>query len=137
MNPQEYGMPDGFQHWGADPAEDRIGPLFYSTADGALRGALRVADHHCNAYGGCHGGVLMTLADYVLCLAGLADGGDVNGQCATVSLNTEFVARVSAGDLVIGTGTCTRRTKSLAFARAELAVDTRCVMTASAVLRMF
>lgn len=131
MNPADFGLPDGFRHYAGDPAEDRIGPFFYRPADGYVEAAIKLEAHHCNAFGSAHGGVLLTLADYTACLAGMRDEQDA---VATVSLNADFVSAAQSGMLLIGTGRCTRPGKRTLFTQVEIRSGETVVMTASAVL---
>lgn len=133
LNAAHFGLPDGWQHWASDPAEDRIGPFFFSRIGDGAESALQVKAHHCNTYGVVHGGVLLALADYTLCLAGM---DNAEQGCATVSLNSEFLAPAKAGQALRGLGIRTRAGRKLRFVRAELRADDELVMTASAVLKI-
>ncbi|MCB1692115.1 MAG: PaaI family thioesterase, partial [Pseudomonadales bacterium] len=73
---------------GYDPAEDSIGPFYYrQLPDGSWRYAFFPEDKHCNASGIIHGGVLMTLADYALCMAATDHYAEEN--CVTVTFSSE------------------------------------------------
>lgn len=133
MNPTDFGLPADWRHWNGDPAEDRIGPFFHSHIGDAAQTALAVEPHHCNTYGIVHGGVLLTLADYTLCLAGM---DNTEQGCATVSLNSEFLAPAKAGQAVRGTGFRTRAGHKLRFVRCEIRADDTLILTASAVLKV-
>ncbi|MFZ5757011.1 MAG: PaaI family thioesterase [Pseudomonadota bacterium] len=127
------GIPDGFRHWAGDPAEDRIGPFFWrQTAPGRVESVFRVQPHHVNTYGAVHGGVLMTFADYTLCLAAIEQEGDT---VVTVSATCDFVDAGRNGELLTGIGETTRLTGSLAFTRATLYAGERVLMTASGVIK--
>lgn len=131
------GIPEDFRHWAGDPAEDRIGPFFYRVAaPGRVETALRVQPHHVNTYGAVHGGVLMTFADYTLCLAAIEQEGDM---VVTVSATCDFVDGGRAGELLAGVGETTRLTGSLAFTRATLYAEREgarvVLMTASGVIK--
>ncbi|MBR9814400.1 PaaI family thioesterase [bacterium] len=133
MNPADYGLPAGWQHWPSDPAEDRIGPFFFSQVGDGAQSALKVEAHHCNTFGVVHGGVLLALADYTLCLAGM---DNTEQGCATVSLSSEFLAPAEAGQALRGVGIRTRTGRKLRFVRAEIRADDELIMTASAVLKV-
>ena len=96
------------------------------------RTAFRVQEHHCNAHDSLHGGVLMALADYTLCIC--ANGGETD-SVVTVSCNSEFIAPAYKGDLVEGRGELTRRGGSMVFSRCELFVGKTVVLTSSAVIK--
>ncbi len=124
--------PPGFRHW-PDPAEDRIGPFFYRLeAPGRVIAHCEVLAHHCNAYGGVHGGVLMTLADYTLCLAAIDSEQDA---VVTVSANCDFVSGAKAGEVLAGEGERVRAGGSLVFTRAVIRAGDRVIMTASGVIK--
>jgi len=132
INPKDYDVPENYQHWVGDGAEDYIGPFFFYMDDGNPRSAFRVQKHNCNAHDTVHGGVLMTFADYTLCLG--ANGG-TNESVATVSCNSEFVAPAALGDLILGRGEVTRRGGSMVFVRCELLVGETVILTSSAVIK--
>lgn len=133
LNPENFALTAGWQHWANDPAEDRIGPFFFTRIGDGAESALQVEAHHCNTYGVVHGGVLLAMADYTLCLAGM---DNAEQSCATVSLNCEFLAPARAGQALRGIGIRTRAGRKLRFVRAELRADDELVMTASAVLKV-
>ncbi len=132
-NPAEYNVPTGFQHWAGDPAEDNIGPFFCKSMAPKSETALRLEPKHCNMFGIVHGGVLMAFADYTLCLAGLDSTDD---GCLTVTCDNQFIASAKAGELLTGHGELIRRTRKLAFVRAELRVEDRVVLSATATLKL-
>ena len=133
MNPTNFGLDADWRHWATDPAEDRIGPFFYRNIGDGAESALVVEAHHCNTFGTVHGGVLLALADYSLCLAGM---DSVEQSCATVSLNSEFLAPARAGQQLRGTGVRTRAGRKLRFVRADIRADGELILTASAVLKV-
>ena len=99
FKPEDYDIPSHFKHWMGDKAEDYIGPFFFHMDGDTPRSAFRVQQHNCNAHDSVHGGVLMTFADYTLCLG--ANMGE-SESVATVSLSNEFIAPAYKGDLVEG-----------------------------------
>ena len=125
--------PPGWRHWAHDPAEDRIGPFFYQLpAPGRALSRCELQPHHCNTYSGVHGGVLMTFADYTLCLAAIETEADA---VVTVSATCDFVDGARAGEVLTGEGELTRAGGSLVFTRAVIRSGDRVVMTASGVLK--
>lgn len=126
-------IPDDFRHWSGDPAEDHVGPFFFKPeGEGRVHTAFRPRPHHCNTYGGVHGGVLMTFADYTLCLAAMQSEADV---VVTVSATCDFLDAAREGELLLGEGQTMRMTGSLAFTRATIRAGERVVMTASGVIK--
>lgn len=126
-------VPEGYQtDPGLDPAEDYIGPFYYSTRM-AHNYAFVAADKHCNANGIVHGGVLMTFADYALCMA--ATNGYKDESCVTVSFSCEFVAAAQIGEFIESNVTVTRKTGSMVFLTGLVQVKDTTVMTFSAVVK--
>jgi len=132
ISPEEYNVPSNYHHWLGDKAEDHIGPFFFYMDGENPCTAFRVQAHNCNAHDSVHGGVLMTLADYTLCLG--ANGG-TSESVATVSFNSEFVAPAYLDDLILGRAQVIRRGRSIVFCRCELAVGDQIVLVASAVIK--
>lgn len=133
FKPEDYDIDSSYRHWEGDKAEDYIGPFFFVMDGENTKTAFRVQEHHCNAHDSLHGGVMMALADYTLCLC--ANGGE-SESVATVSCNSDFVAPAFLGDLVEGRGELTRRGGSIVFSRCELFVGEKVVLTGSAVIKL-
>ncbi len=126
-------IPEGYKSLtGISPAEDHIGPFYYSKTDDGLRMAFRAAEENCNGIGTVHGGVLMCFADYTVTMLALSG---VKENCATISFNSDFVSGARLGDWVEGRGEVVRRTGSMTFVRGELFVEDKLVMTFQSVLR--
>ena len=132
FNPADYDIPDHYKHWEGDHAEDYIGPFFFYMDGENPRTAFRVQAHNCNAHDSIHGGVLMSFADYTLCLG--ANGG-TSESVATVTCNNEFVAPAYQGELILGEAETIRRGKSMVFMRCTLQVEDRIVLSSSAVIK--
>lgn len=133
IKPGDYDVPENYRHWPGDTAEDAIGPFFFRMEGEHPRSAFRARPQHCNAHGSVHGGILMTLADYTLCLG--ANGGEQQ-YVATVNCNNEFIAPAQQGDLILGQGEVLRRGKSLVFVRCDLRVDEQIIVSSSAVIKL-
>lgn len=132
IKPQDYNVPDEFKHWEGDTAEDYLGPFFFQMNDGQPTTAMRIGKQHCNAHGTIHGGILMSFADYTLCLG--ANGGEQD-SVVTVSCSNEFTAPAYEGGLLIGVGEVIRRGKSMVFMRCKLMVDEQIVLISSGVIK--
>ena len=132
FNPADYGIPENYRHWEGDKAEDYIGPFFFFMDGDNPRTAFRVQAQNCNAHNSVHGGVLMSFADYTLCLG--ANGGE-SESVATVTCNNEFVAPAHEGDLITGEAETVRRGRSMVFMRCTLRVGEQIVLTSSAVIK--
>ncbi len=101
--------------------------------DGEWVRAFRIEEHHTNAAGIVHGGMLTTFADIVLAQAGLRE---VGGPILTVRMVTDFVATGKLGAWVEGTARVRRRTRTLVFVEGELRASGRVLMAASGVFKI-
>lgn len=133
FKPEDYQIPATYRHWHGDKAEDFLGPFFFRIEGEIIHTAFRVDAHHCNSHNSLHGGVMMSFADYTLCLA--ANGGGPTGV-ATISCNNEFTAPAFQGDLVLGRSETIKRGRSLIFVRCELVVEDRVILMSSAVTKL-
>ena len=98
---------------------------------------LPTHDRHANYAGGVHGGTLLTLADYALCLVAgrAADGGTNTAFAMTVSLTCEFLEAATIGPPIEGRGEPLQVTGRMAFARGSLTQGDRTVALYSGVCR--
>lgn len=129
--PEGYSTDPGF-----DAAEDHIGPFYYRESEeepGTYHCVFVAEAKNCNVNGLVHGGVLMTFADFALCMA--ATDHYREESCATISFNSEFIAAAEQGDLVECTPRVTRKTGSMVFLTGELLVGDTVVMTFSSVVK--
>lgn len=69
---------------------DALQPLFRRVDDNRVTFGLRVAAHHCNTLGLCHGGVLTSLADITVATGVNLALGKVAGN-PTINLAVDFV----------------------------------------------
>jgi len=132
IRPTDFEIPEQYQHWVGDSAEDHIGPFFFHVDGVNIRTAFRIRAQHCNAHKSAHGGVLMAFADYTLCLG--ANGG-TQESVITVTCNNEFTAPAFIGDLVEGYCQVVKRGKSMVFVRSELKVKDEVILMSSAVVK--
>ena len=101
------------------PFINDMGVEFISAGDGQASIALQLNAKHLNSWQVAHGGVLMTLLDVVMAVAGRsldpAAGGGV-----TVEMNTSFVQPGRAGSRLIATGKAFHRSTTMAFCEGEV-----------------
>jgi len=102
-----------------------VGPILERLEEGRRIFAFMADARHVNDRGVVHGGMLMTFADQAFGEVVL-DSVD-RRLCATVQLNTHFIAAVQVGDLVEARGEIVRATRSLVFMRGFLTVGERTV----------
>jgi acyl-coenzyme A thioesterase 13 len=122
----------GFEPWPRrSPFGDAAGPLLFRRDADRLTFATRVEEQHTNVSGFAHGGMLSTFADLALGYA-CAMSTDPPTPLRTVSLNIDFIAAVSVGDVVITTPQVLRLGSRLAHTSAVLLVKGAPVARASA-----
>jgi len=102
-----------------------VGPVLERFEDGKRIFAFQADRRHANDRGVVHGGMLVTFADQAFGELVLDSVG--RKLCATIQLNTHFIAAVQIGDLVEGRGEIVRGTRSLVFVRGMLSVGDRAV----------
>jgi uncharacterized protein (TIGR00369 family) len=131
------GPPEGWEICAqCDPFEIFVGPLLIQEGAAATaqpRFAFVADERHGNNSGIVHGGMLMTFADFAMCLAAHWDRPEE--RVVTVSLDCHFVAACEVGDLVEGECEITRQTGSMVFVRCRIRTGDRTLMTASAVIK--
>ena len=118
---------------GFDPCEDYIGPFYYRASGESYDYAFLAENKHCNTHGTVHGGVLMTFADYCLCME--ATNHYEQESCITVSFNADFVSAASQGDFIECRASLTRKTGSMAFVTGSVFVGKEIILTFSAVVK--
>ena len=131
---ESVSLPSDYQVYEYDdPFEDHVGPLGYKVVDETITFAFLADARHRNTAGTVHGGMLMTFADFALCLTATWD--QPGEKCVTVSCNSEFVAPGRPGDLIEASGEVVRRTKSLTFVRGQVYADDRILLNYSAIVK--
>lgn len=127
-------LPPGYRPYEyEDPFEDHVGPFGYKVADGRISFAFQSDQRHRNTGGTLHGGMLMTFADFALCLTAVRD--QPGERCVTVSCHCEFVAAGRPGDLIEASGEVVRRTRSLTFVRGQLVAGGRVLLAWSGIVK--
>ena len=116
-----------------DAFEELVGPLGYKAEGDTISFAFRADARHRNTGNTIHGGMLMTFADFALCLT--AVWNQRGERCVTVSLNSEFVAAGREGDLIESVCEVVRRTRSLTFVRGTLFVGDRTLLNFSGIVK--
>jgi uncharacterized protein (TIGR00369 family) len=131
---ESESLPPGYQVYEYDdPFEDHVGPLGHKVVDGKITFAFLADGRHRNTAGTVHGGMLMTFADFALCLTATWD--QPGEKCVTVSCNSEFVAPGRPGDVIEASGEVVRRTRSLTFVRGQVYADERILLNYSAIVK--
>jgi uncharacterized protein (TIGR00369 family) len=125
-----------------DPFEDHVGPFYYridgdARQAGSVHCVLPTEARHGNYVGGVHGGAILALADYALCLVAgrAADGGTNSVFAMTVSITVEFLAAGRIGPPLQASGQPLQVTGRMAFARGTVEQDGRAIALWSGVCR--
>lgn len=127
-------LPAGYEAYAyEDPFEDHVGPLGYKIDGNRISFAFQADGRHANTGGTLHGGMLMTFADFALCLTAIH--GLPGERCVTVSLSCEFTAPGEVGDFVESTAEVVRRTRSLTFVRGQVTAGDRTLLNYSAIVK--
>lgn len=99
----------------ADPYARSLGVTLVEVTDDAVTVAMVVGEGHHNFAGSTHGGVLFSLADVALSLA-----GNVPGPAVAIDTHLAITAASTAGDELIATATEVTRGRTLATYRVEV-----------------
>jgi len=125
-----------------DPFEDHVGPFYFridgdAAKAGTVHCVLPTAARHGNYKGSAHGGAILALADYALCLVAgrAADGGTNTSFAMTVSIAVEFLNAAEVGAPLEATGEPLQVTGRLAFARGSVTQQGRTIALWSGVVR--
>jgi uncharacterized protein (TIGR00369 family) len=125
-----------------DPFEDHVGPFYFhiegdATQANSVHCVLPTAERHANYAGGVHGGTILTLADYALCIVAgrAADKGTNSSFALTVNLSCQFVGPAKVGLPIEARGEPLQVTGRMAFARGALTQGEQLVALYSGVCR--
>jgi acyl-CoA thioesterase len=101
------------------PFIQELGVEFVSAGDGRSVVALNLEPWHLNSWSVAHGGVLMSLLDVAMAVAGrsLHDGA---GGGVTVEMKTSFLQPAKAGSRLIVSGFAFHRSTTMAFCEGEV-----------------
>jgi uncharacterized protein (TIGR00369 family) len=103
----------------AIPFVKDLGIEFVSAAGGRSVLTLDLAPRHLNSWSVAHGGVLMTLLDVAMAVAGRsldpAAGGGI-----TVEMKTSFLQPANAGSRLIASGFAFHRSSTMVFCEGEV-----------------
>jgi acyl-coenzyme A thioesterase PaaI-like protein len=111
------------------------GPYYWrQNADGRLEFGFQTDARHANPNGFLHGGAVLGFLDTIL---GHAIVHGTGKRCATIALDSRFIAAIGPGPWVSGRTTIKKLTRSLAFIDAEALADDVLLVTANAVFRIF
>jgi len=101
------------------PFITELGIEFISAADGRASVALDLEPRHLNSWAVAHGGVLMTLLDVAMAVAGRSLDPEAGGG-VTVEMKTSFLQPGKAGARLTATGHAFHRSTTMAFCDGEV-----------------
>ena len=101
------------------PFINDMGVEFISAADGKAEVGLVLDARHLNSWQVAHGGVIMTLLDVVMAVAGRTLDPNAGGG-VTVEMKTSFLQPGRAGSRLIATGHAFHRSTTMAFCEGEV-----------------
>ncbi len=102
------------------PFLNQLGVEFLGMADGRAQIALGLKPEHMNSWQVTHGGVVMTLLDVVMSLAGRSLDPDSRAG-VTVEMKTSFLQPAGRpGNRIVATGHAFHRSTTMCFCEAEL-----------------
>jgi acyl-CoA thioesterase len=96
-----------------------LGVEFISAENGRAVVALDLAARHLNSWSAAHGGVLMTLLDVAMAVAGRTLDPAVGGG-VTVEMKTSFLQPAHAGTRLIVSGHAFHRSSTMVFCDGEV-----------------
>ncbi len=111
-----------------------MGHLLASGRRWRLEFGFQTDARHANPNGVLHGGAVLGFLDTIL---GHAIVDETRKRCATVALDSRFIAAIAPRPWVSGRTTIKKLTRSLAFVDGEAMADDTLLVTASAVFRVF
>ena len=101
------------------PFITELGIEFISAADGRASVALDLEPRHLNSWAVAHGGVLMTLLDVAMAVAGRSLDPEAGGG-VTVEMKTSFLQPGKAGARLTASGHAFHRSTTMAFCDGEV-----------------
>jgi acyl-CoA thioesterase len=96
-----------------------LGVEFISADQGTAVLALNLAQRHLNSWSVAHGGVIMSLLDVAMAVAGRTLFEDAGGS-VTVEMKTSFLQPAKADTRLIATGHAVHRSSAMAFCEGEV-----------------
>jgi acyl-coenzyme A thioesterase PaaI-like protein len=111
------------------------GPYYFRQDDtGVYEFGFQTDDRHGNPYGFIHGGAVLGFLDTML---GGAVFRETRRRCATISLDSRFIAGAAPGVWITAHITLKKVTRAFAFVDGEAFAGDRLLVTAAAVFRIF
>lgn len=128
--------PDGFKPLRIEGGYIPLnGPYFYRRdGEGRLEFGFQSDQRHGNPNGFMHGGAILGFLDTIL---GHAIVRETRRTCATISLDSQFMASIAPGPWILGRVRIKRVTRTLAFVDGDAAAGDTVLVSATGVFRLF
>ena len=101
------------------PFIDDLGIDFLEAPPGEGRVALQLQQRHLNSFQVAHGGVLMTMLDVAMAIAGRSHEPEARGG-VTVEMKTSFLQPGPAGTRLVASAKAFHRSTTLSFCEGEV-----------------
>ncbi len=127
------GIPKGYKKLNiSQPHIATLGPGFYKRENEKLVLSFYVNEKNCNSAKNVHGGMLMALADYALCTTTMENP---TSPVVTVSFHAEFINAAKLGELLEVRASLIKEGNSLGFAKGDIRVGKRIVLSFGGVVK--
>ena len=128
-------IPEGFRPFESRGLfTEKIGPLYTKTdGDSTVFGFL-ADEGHTNSNGVVHGGMLLSFLDEAM--GQLVWYALDKKRCATITLNSDFVASAKPGDWIEAHAKINRKGLAVVFVRGELLVGDQRIMAADGIWKI-
>ena len=103
----------------AHPFIKDLGVEFLEAGAGRSRIALQLTERHLNSWSVAHGGVIMTLLDVAMAIAGRSLDPHAGGG-VTVEMKVSFLQPAAAASRLIGSGHAFHQSTTMAFCEGEI-----------------
>lgn len=101
------------------PFIDDLGMEFLDAPSGEGCVALTLEHRHLNSWNVAHGGVLMSLLDVAMAIAGRSLDPEARGG-VTVEMKTSFLQPAAASSRIVATGKAFHRSTTMSFCEGEI-----------------
>jgi len=128
-------IPEGYAPVWNEGFNEYVGPFYGKARDeGSVHFFVDLRAEHMNGAGHPHGGFLMAFADAVL---GTAVSLAVEGApCATMTLNSDFIAAAGPGGRIEAEAEVTRKTRSVVFVQGRVYAGDKTLLTATGIWKI-
>jgi acyl-CoA thioesterase len=107
-----------------------LGVEFLDSGAGRSRVALQLTERHLNSWRVAHGGIIMTLLDVAMAIAGRSLDPNAGGG-VTVEMKVSFLQPAAEGSRLIASGHAFHQSKTMAFCEGEIHDGDGCLVAKS------